>query len=274
MLEMLLKNEWFYVALSAIVLIFIIWILCKYKGSRIYVFSFLGIALIAFTIFSIIQLDIYYSARGGIFGYIGDIFSSNMVEIKVTENIEVSLANIEMTKESDEEYSATIMTHDIIAELGVGEKYYIEVNGTPVTSVNYASQYVKAEYEYSFLDKDFEELFHDTLFINFAFYNTGTSVEVYTLGGEEAKEYWQHYFSKQKFDIQIYKSPFSENIEIIDNEVDESGLIVVKFFSKDELIGVSYSTEPFWVESPAITDDTFIIQTTSRKWLQIRLVKQ
>jgi len=180
-------SNWIYLILIAIVIVTVLVCIIKFPQARVYVFTFLVIILVGATIYSGVNLHYYYSSEGGIFGYISGIFDTNVVEV---EELSFSLKNIEMTQESEEIYSAKVLNPSAISKLEVGEEYSVYVNGQPCSNVTTASDYVTANYEYSFLDEEMTELCHDELSIKFAFYENGTYMSVSTAGGSTAVKYW------------------------------------------------------------------------------------
>lgn len=193
--------------LGVIVLIFVLYFIIKYPNARIYVFSFLGICLTGLTVYSIINLDYYYSVKGGLFGYISGIFETNKVAV---DNLEFSIKNIEMLKveEDSDTYIAKVYTSESIAKLTVGEEYIVYVNGVPCNNYEYASDYVLAKYTYSFCNEYFDEILRDTLDIRFFFDTSSTYVQVSTNGGENAVKFWYSYFNKNDCKISILKSEY------------------------------------------------------------------
>ena len=248
MLDILFNSEWLYIILGAIVLIALIYLIFKFPQSRIYVFSFLGIALLGLTAYCGIQLN-YYNSSGGIFGAITGIFDTNVIEV---EDLEFSLKNIEMTETSEGLHSARVVSNEVVSSLSVGEEYTVTINNQPCSNVVYASDYVSATYEYSFYDENKIELCRDTLNINIAFYEKGTYLSVSTYGGANAVKYWNYYFQKEDFSVKIAISEYkSINYAYVEGEYEPEDYIVFNFYVEDEKVdfqvyknGLVYLTPP------------------------------
>lgn len=230
MFQMLFDNTWFYVALGVVALVAIIWICVKYPQGRVYMFTLVGIGLVAITCYSGIQLNYYYTARGGIFGALSGIFDTNAVEV---ENLSISLNNIEMIKEHDDVYSAKVLTPEVL-KLDNNVNFMVYVNGDPCTSVITSADYVVAEFDYEFLGEDFKELCRDTLTIRFSLYTDSTYMSVSTQGGATAVKYWNYYFNKNTFVIDIAPADYySNSISFGKGEVSKN-YALANFYVKDK----------------------------------------
>lgn len=253
MLEFLLSNEWFYITIMAVVLIATILIICKYPGSRVYVFTFLGIALIGFTVYSGYQLDAYYNTRGGIFGYISGIVNNNSVEVEKVDHLTITLENIELLKEHEDStiYSAEMLTNEAMT-IDNEVNYALFINGQPISKVEYATDYVIAEYDYIFMGAEKEILCEDTLFIRFAFYSNSTYMSVSTAGGEEAVRFWNYYFNKNTFVLEFKESThYSEGI------LDKQEIVLVSYYSSGRLFKKQYALEGQRVYLPTVENNFF-----------------
>ena len=163
------------------------------------------VVLIVLTIYSIIQLNLFYSARGGIHGAITGIFNTN--EVEVVDDMSFELKNIELVETSDGVYSASI-TIDESLSIDTKSSLGVFVNGMPCdTTTEIQSDYAIAEYLYSFYDEDKSLICSDVLTLNFAFYDESTYIKISTDGGtlpaEECIKYWHYYFNKNGFVVKI-----------------------------------------------------------------------
>ena len=222
-----------YSILGTLALIAIIYLIFKYPQSRVYVFSFLGIVLIGLTAYSGINLHHYYNEQGGIFGYITGIFETNKLE---TEDLSFSLKNIEMIETSEGVYSAKVVDNKIVSSLEAGEEYAVFVNGKPCSQIETTTDYVTANYEYTFYDEDFKVLCQDTLYINFAFYNNGTYLSVSTKGGAEAMKYWNYYFQKESFVVDIKVADYKLKNEFVSGKYDKNNIVSVSYYIDGEKV--------------------------------------
>ncbi len=240
-------NTWLYAILGAIVIIAILVAVIKYPASRVYVFTFLGIGLICLTIYSGINLNYYYTEQGGIFGYIDGIFDTNSVEV---EELTIKLDNIEMTREHEDStiYSAEVLTNEVMTIDGE-VNYSLFINGQPLSKVEYATDYVIAEYDYIFMGVEKEILCEDTLFIRFAFYSNSTFMSVSTSGGEEAVKYWNYYFNKNTFVVEFKQSDYYRT-DIFDKEE----ILLASFYGENGLFKKQYSLVGQRIYMPTIEE--------------------
>ena len=158
---------------------------------------------------------------------------NNTSEITITDNIEFNLKNIVLTQEKDDTYSATILNDDII-QFKENINYGVYVNGDPCYQVNYATNYIRAEYGYTFMDDNLESKLTDTLQFNFAFFDKGSNLKITTNGGQEAVNYWNNYFARNNFVVEVKQSNYDKNDDLTFGEGDTSEFKLAKFIIKGE----------------------------------------
>lgn len=217
------------------------------------------IGLIALTVYSLIQLNIYYNAKGGIHGAITGIFNTNKIE--VVDDLTFELKNIELTESSDGKYSASISINQVVS-LDTRESLGVFVNDMPCdTTSEVQTDYAIAEYVYSFYDEDKSLICTDTLTLNFAFYDESTYLKVSTDGGtlpvEECIKYWHYYFNKNGFIVKI--APFeSINTDIEYTAGDVTNYAVVTFIIDDEIQLVDVYPIGSKLEIPEFNDNVYV----------------
>ena len=81
--------------------------------------------------------------------------------------------------------------------------YVLYINDIACSVNKTGSDYVKSEYNYSFYDNQNQLILSDTLYINFAFYNNQTIIELSTNGGEAAVNLWKAYQVKNGFVFEL-----------------------------------------------------------------------
>lgn len=206
--------DWLTIALLAIVGILILALLItyskKYAWVKVFTIVLVLVVCVGSATYCGIQLNFYYNASGGIFGYIEEVFKPN--EVKV-ENMDFKITNIELTQESGTEtYSARIQI-DKTLDFEKEDNYGVFVNDIYYTNV--VSNYTIVNYSYSFLGDNLEILLTDTLQINLAFNDNSTSLTLKTVGGDTAVKYWNYYFNKNDFIISIKACDFAfdQNID-------------------------------------------------------------
>lgn len=232
MLALLFNQSFWYDVLIVVAIIGIIAFCAKYPNGKIFVFTFLGLAVVIFTMYAGVQLNYYYKAQGGVYGYITGLFKPNEVTI---ENAEFTFSNMELKQISGDEYGAYITTDDVIS-FENGKAYGLFINKMPAKTTSFSSDYIQAQYTYAFYDNQRELLMQDTLFFNFAFHTNSTNIEIFTKGGSEAVKYWNYWFNKNVFVASIdqvnYVQAQSFNYRDLKLAEDES---IVAYYLKDNL---------------------------------------
>lgn len=235
MLSLLFDSGFWYDLIFIVLIAFIIFLCFKYPNSRVYVFSFLGIIFVGITAYCGIQLNYYYTAEGGVWGYITGLIEGNKVTTTVeSDTASFSLENIVLTKNADGTYSAVIYSNDKI-RLETGKSYGVYVNNEPCTQIDYSTNYVRAEYHYAFLDNNLEILCQDTLQFNFAFYTNGSTFTLTTYGGQEAVNYWNTYFSRNNLIVEVKPISYVKDDELsVNGQIDD--YVTLNYYVDEEVV--------------------------------------
>ena len=235
MLSLLFDSGFWYDLVFIALIGFIIFLCIKYPNSRVYVFSFLGIIFVGITAYCGIQLNYYYTAEGGVWGYITGLIEGNKVTTTVeSDTASFSLENIVLTKNADGTYSAVIYSNDKI-RLETGKSYGVYVNNEPCTQIDYSTNYVRAEYHYAFLDNNLEILCQDTLQFNFAFYTNGSTFTLTTYGGQEAVNYWNTYFSRNNLIVEVKPISYVKDDELsVNGQIDD--YVTLNYYVDEEVV--------------------------------------
>ena len=192
-----------YSILGIICLTFILIAIIKFPESRWFVGTILSIVLVISAIYSATQLNVYYNEFGGIYGQLTGVFDTNNV---VRNDMTFDFNDIVLTEVSSNgsvsTYEAKFVLNEVL-DLSLLDNYGVYINGTPVEIVDSGSDYIIAKYEYMFMDRDLSVLCADTLNIEFVFYNNSTMCIVYTNGGADAVKYWNYYFNKNAFNVEL-----------------------------------------------------------------------
>lgn len=233
MLALLFNQSFWYDVLIVVAIIGIIAFCAKYPNGKVFVFTFLGIGLTVFTAYAGVQLNYYYKASGGVYGYITGLFKPNEVTV---ENAEFTFSNMELKQiNGKDEYGAYITTDDIVS-FENGKAYGLFINKMPAKTTSFSTDYIQAQYSYAFYDNQRELLMQDTLYFNFAFHTNSTNIEIFSKGGSEAVKYWNYWFNKNVFVASIdqvnYVQSGSFNYRDLKLNSDES---VVAYYLKDDL---------------------------------------
>ena len=233
MLDLIFNSSFWWGLLIAGAVVLVIWICAKYPNARVFVLSGLGIlvgiCLLGVTIYCGIQLGYYYNAKGGIFGSI-NVPDSNTV---IREDATFSFSNIELVQVEGDRYIARVYSNDAF-KLKEDADYTVSVNEKPCYDVTMWDTYITASYTYEFLGEEMESLLIDTLYIRFSFDNNSTYATLTTLGGTDAVNYWNAYFSRNDFDVTIQPiESISQDIPNTDNDV--SNYCIINYFVNDEV---------------------------------------
>ncbi len=242
MLSLFFDMSFYYDILIAVCIIAVVIACIKYPGGRLFLLTGLFIILVISAVYSCIQLNYYYKAKGGIYGQIDGIFKPNNVEI--VQDLEFDFKDIMMTESSvKDRYKARFIDNKVLSL--TSDKYYgVFVNDYPCMFNEIGTDYVLAQYQYNFYDDNKNLLLNDTLTFKFAFYSKQCVLEVSTDGGSEANDFWNSYFNKNVFKVKVKEldnqyitsNVFSNYSKVdfeFDNEIIKKSLIKNGSFATD-----------------------------------------
>lgn len=180
----------------------------QFKPVQSLFYGIVFLALIASGVMSFGNLNVYYSAKGGVIGEITSIFEKNQVEITEEENeIKFDFSNVVLMKNAKGKYSAS-MTSETILRLDANESYFLYVNNEPCTTVKCEVKDIYATYSYLFMtrqDGEYQVLNDDTMTFYFALYDNYSYLYIEVENGEETAGLWNSYFNKNNFKATISK---------------------------------------------------------------------
>ena len=195
--------NWFYLVLIILGVATLIFFFTKFEGSRIVIGVILGVGLLGITGFSVYNVNTYYSASGGIFGVIKNVFKKPEVEVvKTVDSAEFNFKNIVMkqTYADDENNYSLMLKSEELFKLDLTKDYLVYINSTPVSAA-LLNNSISAEFENVFETADYK--FSDTLKFELFFYDNYTNVKLSTNGGKKAYGYWLSYFEKNNLKIKV-----------------------------------------------------------------------
>lgn len=198
MLTLLFDKQFWISLLICLALAGVVVLYALKPKSRPYIITALCGVLIVTSAVSIVNLNRYYNAQGGIRGILSSVINGEN-KGEIVDN-SVSLNNVMLTLDEDGNYSAKIIPEKQL-ELDAEKIYSVLVNGLPCSYVEDYPDYILAKYEYNFYDKE-QAYKTDTLEIYFTM-DKQTVVEVLTRGGSEMVKYWNYYFNRNDFVIKI-----------------------------------------------------------------------
>lgn len=172
----------------------------KHKYVFVVVGLILSALLITTTAFSVVNLENYYSAQGGIIGTIEGLYKPN--NTATVTDLTFDFTNMTLLETGEvNTYEAKVKTD---ASLKLSDTtYVIEVNGSPCQTVEYSDNYVIADYSYVFYDTDMQVLIEDTLHIRFVFHENQSILYLETNGGSVCAKKWTYYFNVNGFVVNI-----------------------------------------------------------------------
>lgn len=233
MLSLLFDTQFWYDVLLVICIIGLIILCVKVKGARVFVFSLLGIGLIGITGYCGVELNNYYNAEGGIYGYISGLILPDQ-KVENDDKFSLTLNNLVLQQELNDRYSTMIYLDDSI-KLDETANYGLFVNEIycPATI---SSDFVLGSYSYIFMDAELDELLSDTLHFQFAFYDKGAELKLYTDGGQTAVDYWNKYFSRNTMVVSVEQTDIVSDSSIEEGSGDVSDFRIVNYYYEDELV--------------------------------------
>lgn len=254
MFSLLFDTSFWYDVLTVVAIIAVIYILIKFPHAKIYVFSILFALITATGIYSIININSYYSASGGIYGILTGNFDENN-QLYVNEKT-FELKNTILTQKNGDTYSAKSISDEIF-KINTNEYLGVFVNGSPCTYSKIEEDYFVAYYNYNFYGRDNNVLFNDTLKMYFSFYDKSTQLEVMTDGGSEAVKYWGYYFNNNDFNVTLKSVKTAYDKELTIGEGDISNYVVVKYYLDDIEVAKQVCLKGSTITFPTLNDGKY-----------------
>lgn len=197
MLNLLFNIKPIYDLLLIIIIFALIILMMKFKNIRFLIITILFMLFIGFSIFAGFHVNNYYSSEGGIKGKL-DEFTQPKIEV---QDLSFNLKNLSFKETSNENTYEVKLSDSKVLNIE-SNNYDVYINSIPVTNYN-DSEFVHCEYEYVFYNSDLKEILNDTLYISISFNKTNTEIVIITQGGSQAIKYWNDYFNKKEFIIEL-----------------------------------------------------------------------
>ena len=214
------------------------------------------VACLGLTIYCGINLNSYYGASGGIYGYLTGREPVNVVE---AEDFEFKFNNLELLEGDDGKYSATMIIDQVMKLNEPNVNVFL--NDMPCQVIEYNSNYLITNFNYVFYNQDMTETCLDALNFRFAFYKNFTRVTIYTEGGSVAVKNWNDFLNANNMVVTIKPSEYTEDttIDFVNSEV--SGFTKVQYFVDGELYFETYqrtNSNFKFPETPIKTNSEFV----------------
>ena len=210
MLSLLFDKNFFIGVFSVVIIVLIIWLCVKFPSARIACFIILSVCFTALTAYCVVNLNIYYNAKGGIYGQITGLFSPTVAVNETT----IEFNNLELIQYLDTNTYFCEIISDKAIEIDSRKNYQMYINETPCSSSTISSSYITSEFRYQFLNGQNEVLCDDTLNIRLVFNKNNSHFYIYTENGTETVRYWNYYINKNNFVISL-----KETNESFQNEI-------------------------------------------------------
>lgn len=256
----------FYTLIGVAVFLGVVYLCSKYRWARIATAIIVYLAMFFGMVFSYFKLDQYYSAVGGLFGRIDNFFETN--QVTVDENLKFTFSNINLTATGNEnEYSAKIVLNQTYS-VEDDTVYQVFVDGLPCGFVQSAQDYILADFSQTFYNKEMEEDLTDTLKFRFAFNKNYTEFNITTNGGFSAVKYWNSFFEKNGFVVDVKPSKYAaEDSTITDGQVTYA---VARFFIFDQDFSKPYLVQVYHVGDtvvfPEVPSYPIVPDTSTYVW--------
>lgn len=204
----------------------------KHPEFRVAVISVAFVGIVGLTVYCGVNLNTYLSASGGIFGTLTG-YHQPEVEIK---DCEFDFKGMVLEQQLDTDtYSCRILSSDVFS-YNSNCDYDIFANNSPCNNVEVRSNYISADYTYSFYNERNELMHTDTLNIRITLDLNSTYAVVWTDGGSESVGYWNQYLQRNNFVVALKETKQSiEERENFNAGVPE-GYNVAYFYDGDTLL--------------------------------------
>lgn len=210
MLSLLFDKNFFIGVFSVIIIFVIIWLCVKYPSARMACFIILTIGFAGLTTYCVVNLNIYYNAKGGIYGQISGLFSPT---VSVNETT-IEFNNIELIQYLDTDTYYCKIISDKVIEIDSKKNYQMYINDTPCSNSKISSNYITSEYHYQFFNEKDEILCDDSLQIRLVFNANNSYFYIYTENGTQSVKYWNYYINKNNFTISLKEFNQQNNNQI------------------------------------------------------------
>ena len=165
-------------------------------------------------VYSTYQLNVYYSAKGGLYGYIKELVVRN--EAKKVGELSFDLSSLNLTATVNENEYSALFYEDSVLRIDNDKTYGIFINNIPCSNIVFEEDHLSGYFTYTFVDYDENVVAKDTLSFRVSLYDNFTSIFVRNNTGGTYIKYWNSYINKNGFqmDIKPFGYTFSDNDNI------------------------------------------------------------
>lgn len=233
-----MNSSWLGIFLGLLIAGFIALLIYFAKKNEIFkivLISLLCAGYLGLTSYCVVQLNIYYSAKGGIFGKLSEVVAPS---VNVDDDLKFEFKNVCLTQDLDSDtYSLRLYCDDKV-ELDSSKKYGLYVNDNPINMIESKSNLLFGDYRYLFYGENNQLLLDDTLHIRFVFNSNNSYLNVSSDGGSVASKLWNYYFKNNNFVISLKEDSyiFAQSTAIIPQKYNVS-----VFLGDDYLYGGIYN---------------------------------
>lgn len=213
-----------------ILIVALIFVIIKFPVTRKLIGVILCFLVIFSGIFTCYASFRYFTANGGVFGSLKNVFIQNTIN---QDNLKFEFTNFNLVESRNKnEFEAEFKIKNNDYQL---KDKIILVNNYPTELVYRGNSYISANFTYSFLDKNLVEVCEDTINISFSFSNktmknneTGeityldTSLcKLTSTGGLQKAKFWNKFLQKNNFIVEIKNEETIRDNEMVVEEPKE-----------------------------------------------------
>lgn len=211
-------------ALILITIVALVYVFIKFEQTRAWLGCLIVFIVFCTSLVSGFNLYQYYTASGGTFGNIvSDIFGTSTAENLDSYSFKVNSMVFKSTGKADE-YRVSIQNpYYDNKRIDTLNTWKIFINDNMTVNNVVGKNYINADYDYIFYNDNFDEIFSDTLKIKFVFYENFYQLDLVTVKGESATEFWQSYFEKENFVVSL------KNVNYISNDEFNTDKNIARF---------------------------------------------
>ncbi|MGN1201339.1 MAG: hypothetical protein ACI4R8_03695 [Candidatus Caccovivens sp.] len=236
----LLFDKNFFIGVGSVVVIFLlIWLCVKFPSARLACIMIFSLGFAGLTAYCVVNLNVYYTASGGIYGEITGLFAPSVS----VEETSIHFDNLELIQYLDTDtYYCKIITDKVI-DVDNEKKYQVYVNDVPCSNSQITEGYISCEYRYQFFDAKKNLLCDDTLQIQLVFNKNNSYFYVFTENGTTSVKYWNYYINKNNFVVSLKEASYTSSNDINFGDEITAPIYKVELQLSDELTQTQFYKE-------------------------------
>ena len=201
MLAMLFNPTTYYIMAGIAALTIIGILVVRFPAARwIFATAFVFVVVCS-AVYSTYQLNLYYSAEGGLYGYIKELVVRN--EAKKVDELSFDLSSLNLTASVNPgEYQASFYMDEVL-KVEPDTNYGLFINGVPCSNIQFDEDHISGDFGYTFIDYDENTVAYDTLSFRVSLFDNYTSIFVRNNHGGTYIKYWNSFIAKNGLQMDI-----------------------------------------------------------------------